>query len=73
MDAEERVNWVYASQTNQELATRYDDWAGSYERDLLESFGYTAPQETIAHFAKYASSEDEDGDGDCARIPGPLR
>ena len=53
MNAGERVQWVYSAKNNQELATRYDDWAATYEHNLFGSFDYTAPEDTAAYFVKY--------------------
>jgi predicted TPR repeat methyltransferase len=39
---EERVQWVYAAQNNQELAERYDAWAKEYDADV-QSLGYKIP------------------------------
>lgn len=39
---EERVQWVYASKSNQELAERYDAWAKDYDADVF-SYGYKIP------------------------------
>ena len=33
-----RVQWVYAAKNNQELETRYDQWAPEYDKDLAERF-----------------------------------
>lgn len=39
MNADNKVQWVYNSQNNQQLAQRYNQWAEEYERDLAETFG----------------------------------
>jgi SAM-dependent methyltransferase len=49
-DPHERIDWVYSSQTNDELKDRYHDWAGSYESDLAEHFEYRAHQVCVADF-----------------------
>jgi len=53
MDVKDRVQWVYSSKNNQELAERYDQWAKDYDRDLENDFGYIGPQYTTDYFAKY--------------------
>ena len=53
MDVKDRVQWVYSSNNNQELAERYDQWAKDYDRDLENDFGYIGPQYTVDNFAKY--------------------
>ena len=56
--SEDRVQWVYSSTNNQELAERYDDWAKEYDDDLENTFVWLAPRmgaETLAgHVAKDA-------------------
>jgi SAM-dependent methyltransferase len=53
MNTEEKVQWVYNSQNNQELAERYDVWAKDYDRDLLETFGRTLNDPSIQQVVKY--------------------
>ncbi len=53
MDVKDRVQWVYSSKNNQELAERYDQWAKDYDRDLENDFGYIGPQYTVDYFTKY--------------------
>ncbi len=39
-----RVKWVYSSGgDDSELEKRYDQWAGLYDEDINEHFGYTLP------------------------------
>ncbi|PKB73478.1 MAG: SAM-dependent methyltransferase [SAR202 cluster bacterium Io17-Chloro-G7] len=51
-DAENKVQYVYASTNNQELEERYDQWASEYDRDLEEDFAWNAPQTAADVFAK---------------------
>ena len=53
MDIKDRVQWVYSSKNNQELAERYDRWAKDYDRDLETEFGYTCPNYAVGYFTKY--------------------
>lgn len=53
MDRNERVQWVYSSRDNEELAERYDQWAKDYESDLDEAFGWQGPQLAAAFFTRY--------------------
>ena len=41
--SQDRVQWVYSSQTNSELSQRYDEWAEDYDKDLSDVFGWIAP------------------------------
>jgi len=52
-DRQERVQWIYTSQDNKELAERYDQWAKDYDADLYEGFGYLGPQRAVEYFVKY--------------------
>jgi predicted TPR repeat methyltransferase len=52
LESEYRVQWVYASTSNQELEERYDQWATDYDRDLEEDFAWNAPQAAAKVFAK---------------------
>ena len=58
ISSEDRVQWVYSSTTNDELAERYDEWAKEYDDDLENTFAGLAPRmgaETLAgHVAKGA-------------------
>jgi len=47
------VQWVYSSQSNQELAERYDQWAKDYEGDLEKDFGWLGPASTVEALARY--------------------
>lgn len=44
MEAQNRVQWIYSSANNQELAERYDQWAKDYDKDLDQDFGWSGPQ-----------------------------
>jgi ferredoxin-NADP reductase len=50
---EDRVQWVYSSQNNQELAVRYDQWAKHYEQDLIATFGRPHREPIIDLTVKY--------------------
>ena len=53
MAEENKVQWVYSSRNNQELAERYDQWAPEYEQDLETGFGWLAPQRCCDVFAEH--------------------
>ena len=57
MAHENRVQWVYTAQNNQELEERYDQWASDYDKDLAEEFAWNAPDNAAQVFAKHVSSE----------------
>lgn len=43
LDSDQRVQWIYASTTNEQLAERYDEWAKEYDDDLENTFVWLAP------------------------------
>ena len=43
ISSEDRVQWIYASTTNEQLAERYDEWAKEYDDDLENTFVWLAP------------------------------
>ena len=53
MAEENKIQWIYSSTNNQELAERYDHWAEEYDQDLDADFGWLAPQRCCEAFAKY--------------------
>ena len=53
MDRSERVQWIYSSRDNKELAERYDQWAKDYDADLDGGFGWRGPQRAVEFFARY--------------------
>ena len=53
MESQNRVQWVYSSRNNEELAERYDNWAKDYDTDLEQDFEWIAPQRAAEVFAKY--------------------
>ncbi len=57
MSSQNRVQWVYSSKDNQELAERYDQWSKDYESDLAEDFVYLAPLKTSEVFAKHVPKD----------------
>jgi len=57
MERREKVQWIYSSRDNKELAERYDQWAGEYDADLNEEFGWLGPQRAVEFFIKYVSKD----------------
>lgn len=57
MNTEDKVQWVYSSQNDQELTDRYDTWAQDYEQDLEEQFGYIGPEQAADVLVKYVSTD----------------
>ncbi len=53
MESQNRVQWIYSSRNNEELAERYDQWAKDYDTDLEQDFEWVAPRRAAEVFAKY--------------------
>ena len=57
MERRDRVQWIYSSQDNRELAERYDQWAVDYDADLDEEFGWLGPQRAVDFFVRHVPKE----------------
>jgi len=57
MKKQSKVQWIYSSSNNQELAERYDLWAKDYDADLEKDFGWLGPQLAAEYFAKYVPKQ----------------
>jgi SAM-dependent methyltransferase len=53
MKPNDRVQWIYTSRDNEELARRYDSWANTYDKDLDEACGWIGPQRAVELFARW--------------------
>ena len=53
MNVENRVQWVYSSTSNEDLAERYDEWAKDYDVDLQQEFGWIGPRKATEMIRKY--------------------
>ena len=57
MEKCDKVQWIYSSRGNKELAERYDQWAKDYDMDLDEEFGWLGPQRAVEFFVKYVPKD----------------
>ena len=57
VNSEDRVQWVYASENNQQLEERYDRWAKEYDVDLEDDFGYVMPKMSAETFARFVPKD----------------
>lgn len=57
VESENRVQWVYASENNQQLEERYDEWAKEYDDDLEDDFGYVMPRMTAEVFVRFVPKD----------------
>jgi len=53
MKTKNKVQWVYNSQNDQELAQRYNQWAKDYEKDLTETLGRPSREPIVDLTIKY--------------------
>ena len=44
---EDKIHWVYSSESIEELEDRYDQWASTYDSHLALTTGYAIPEETM--------------------------
>jgi len=58
MDRSQKVQWIYSSRGNKELAERYDQWAKEYDADLDEGFGWLGPQRAVEFFVRHMSRKE---------------
>ena len=57
MEKQNRVQWVYSSRNNEELAERYDQWAKDYDSELEIDFAYRGPQIAAEFFTRHVHKE----------------
>lgn len=57
MEQKEKLQWIYSSRDNEELSTRYDQWAKDYDADLKDDFAWRGPEMAAGFFAKYVPKE----------------
>ena len=57
MQEQNRVQWVYSSRDNAELAERYDQWAKDYDSDIEQDFGWLAPQKASEALARHVAKD----------------
>ena len=58
MDRMKRVQWVYSSRDNRELAERYDHWARDYDADLDEVYGWEGPVKAVEYLVRYVPGKE---------------
>ncbi|MFO8143260.1 MAG: class I SAM-dependent methyltransferase [Dehalococcoidales bacterium] len=58
MDRSKRVQWIYSSRDNRELADRYDQWARDYDADLDEVFGWEGPMKAVEYLVRYVPGKE---------------
>ena len=57
ISSEDRVQWVYSSESNRELEERYDEWANEYDNNIEGDFGYVMPRMAAETFARFVSKD----------------
>ncbi|MFC2024810.1 class I SAM-dependent DNA methyltransferase [Chloroflexota bacterium] len=58
MDRSGRVQWIYSSSDNKELAERYDQWAKDYDADLDDGFGWLGPHRAVEFFIRHVPEKE---------------
>lgn len=56
MRKSDRVQSVYAARSTAELASRYDEWADEYDRDLGADSAWASPRIAVEALARYLTS-----------------
>lgn len=51
------IQWVYASENEEELKERYDKWAATYEEDLDREIGWYGPIRAVEAAVKYVAKD----------------
>ena len=54
-DRLQRVHWTVEANSDDDLASRYDQWSEEYDSDLEEVDGWAAPRFTAEIFARHAA------------------
>lgn len=47
------VEWVYSSTSSEQLIERYDTWSASYEAEMEDNYGWSAPRKTAEVVQKH--------------------
>ncbi|UCG54422.1 MAG: class I SAM-dependent methyltransferase, partial [Dehalococcoidia bacterium] len=53
MEKQDKIQWLFSSRSNEELAEKYAQWAKDYDAELERDFEWRGPQRTAELFAKY--------------------
>lgn len=57
MEGKDRLKWIYSSKNNQELSARYNQWAKDYDSELIQDYGWIAPQIFTNFVEKYVPKD----------------
>ncbi len=57
MEDKDKLKWIYSSKDNLELSAHYDQWAKSYDTDLIQDYGWKAPQVATDFVKKYVPKD----------------
>jgi len=57
MEQRDKLQWIYSSRDNEELAERYDQWAKAYDADLEHDYAWQGPVFSTDLFAKYVPKD----------------
>lgn len=57
MEEQDKIQWLFSSRNNEELAERYAQWAKDYDAELERDFEWRGPQRTAEFFVRYVPRE----------------
>jgi SAM-dependent methyltransferase len=57
VEKQDKIQWLFSSQNNKELAERYAQWAKDYDAELEKDFAWRGPQRTAEFFIKYVPKQ----------------
>tara|TARA_B100000029_G_scaffold133038_1_gene127048 strand:- start:8313 stop:8939 length:627 start_codon:yes stop_codon:yes gene_type:complete len=57
MERQNKVQWIYSSANNNELSSRYDEWASDYETDLANDFEWNGHVRAVESLLPYINSD----------------
>ena len=57
MEQRDKLQWIYSSRGNEELAERYDQWAKGYDADLEGDYAWQGPAFSTDLFAKHVPKD----------------
>jgi len=57
VEKQDKIQWLFSSRNNEELAERYAQWAKDYDAELERDFEWRGPQLTAEFFIKYVPKQ----------------
>lgn len=57
VEKQDKIQWLFSSRNNKELAERYAQWAKDYDAELERDFEWRGPQRAAEFFIKYVPKQ----------------